>query len=79
VRGATCSEVVVKIVGLWRYPVKSLQGEALDELWLEDDGVAGDRRWGTRDQGTGRILTARRLPDLLTHGRQPPPRRGGRR
>jgi uncharacterized protein len=64
--GATCSEVAVKIVGLWRYPVKSLQGEALDEVWLEDDGVAGDRRWGIRDERTGRILTARRLPALLT-------------
>lgn len=55
----------MKILGLWRYPVKSLQGEALDTAWLEDDGVLGDRRWGIRDESTGRILTARRLPRLL--------------
>jgi uncharacterized protein len=55
----------MEVVGLWRYPVKSLQGEPLDEAFLEEDGVLGDRRWGIRDEGTGRILTARRLPGLL--------------
>jgi len=55
----------MKIMGLWRYPVKSLQGEALDAVSLEDDGVLGDRRWGIRDENTGRILTARRLPEML--------------
>jgi len=55
----------MEVLGLWRYPVKSLQGEALDTAALEDDGVLGDRRWGIRDERTGRILTARRLPGLL--------------
>lgn len=55
----------MKVLGLWRYPVKSLQGEALGAVSLEDDGVLGDRRWGIRDDGTGLILTARRLPELL--------------
>ncbi len=52
-------------MGLWRYPVKSLQGERLESARLEDDGLAGDRRWGIRDLRTGRILTARRRPELL--------------
>jgi uncharacterized protein len=55
----------MEVLGLWRYPVKSLQGEVLDAAVLEDDGVLGDRRWGIRDERTGRILTARRLPGLL--------------
>ena len=55
----------MELVGVWRYPVKSLQGEALDEARLEGDGLLGDRRWGIRDQRTGRILTARRRPELL--------------
>ncbi|KAA1428785.1 MOSC domain-containing protein [Nocardioides antri] len=55
----------MKILELWRYPVKSLQGEAVDAVSLEDDGVVGDRRWGIRDEGTGLILTARRRPELL--------------
>lgn len=56
----------MEVVGLWRHPVKSLQGEQLDVSTVEADGVAGDRRWGVRDQRTGRILTARRRPELLT-------------
>lgn len=55
----------MEVVGLWRYPVKSLQGEPIDAARVEDDGVLGDRRWGIRDQRTGRILTARRRPELL--------------
>jgi uncharacterized protein YcbX len=42
-----------------------LQGEPIDAATVEADGVAGDRRWGIRDQRTGRILTARRRPELL--------------
>lgn len=53
------------MVGLWRYPVKSLQGEPVEVLDAERDGLHGDRRWGIRDQQTGRILTARRRPELL--------------
>jgi uncharacterized protein YcbX len=56
----------MEVAGLWRYPVKSLQGEAVDAARVEVDGVAGDRRWGIRDQRTGRILTARRRPELLS-------------
>lgn len=55
----------MEVVGLWRHPVKSLQGEPLELAQLEPDGVAGDRGWGIRDEVTGRILTARRRPELL--------------
>ena len=55
----------MEVVGLWRYPVKSLQGEPMDAVTVEADGVAGDRRWGIRDERTGRIMTARRRPELL--------------
>jgi len=55
----------MKLEGLWRYPVKSLQGEPVDAARMEEDGVLGDRRWGIRDQRTNRILTARRRPELL--------------
>jgi uncharacterized protein len=57
--------MTMELVGLWRYPVKSLQGEPLESARVEDDGLVGDRRWGIRDLGTGRILTARRRPELL--------------
>jgi uncharacterized protein len=55
----------VHVVELWRHPVKSLQGEPLDEAAVEDSGLSGDRRWGIVDGETGMVLTARRVPSLL--------------
>ena len=55
----------MEVLGLWHHAVKSLQGERLESARFEDDGLAGDRRWGIRDLRTGRILTARRRPELL--------------
>jgi uncharacterized protein len=53
------------VAQLWRYPVKSLLGERLRELRVIADGVDGDRMWGIQDRSDGRILTARREPQLL--------------
>ena len=50
---------------LWRYPVKSLQGERVAAAELTRTGLAGDRRWALFDLGTGLGLTARRHPVLL--------------
>jgi uncharacterized protein len=36
---------VGRIVGLWRYPVKSMRGESLPEIDVSWHGFAGDRRW----------------------------------
>jgi uncharacterized protein YcbX len=36
---------VGRVVGLWRYPVKSMGGEALPEAEVSWHGFAGDRRW----------------------------------
>lgn len=55
----------MQLTAIWRYPVKSLQGEQLAEAVLDEDGVRGDRCWGIRDDATGRILTGRREPRLL--------------
>ena len=53
------------VAGLWRYPVKSLQGEQLDEVVVTADGFDGDRRYAIFDLDTGLGLTARRVPELL--------------
>ena len=50
---------------LWRYPVKSLQGERVDAVALTAQGLAGDRGWALFDRETGLGLTARRQPVLL--------------
>jgi hypothetical protein len=39
------SRVVGRVAGLWRFPVKSMAGEQLDEAELGWHGLAGDRRW----------------------------------
>jgi len=55
----------MQIVELWRYPVKSLQGERLDSVAVTADGLEGDRRFAIYDVQSGFGLTARRVPDLL--------------
>ena len=56
---------VVRVTELWRYPVKSLQGERLDVVSVGSDGLEGDRRFSIYDLATGFGLTARRVPELL--------------
>ena len=55
----------MRLLELWRYPVKSLQGEQLSEAVIDDTGMRGDRCWGVRDDVTGKVLTAKREPRLL--------------
>ena len=63
--GTAGESQTVRVAQLWRYPVKSLGGERLDEAEIGPLGLDGDRRWGIRDLGTGKILTARRQPEML--------------
>jgi uncharacterized protein YcbX len=55
----------MRVDELWRFPVKSLQGERLDRAAVVADGLAGDRRFAIVDPDTGLALTARRVPQLL--------------
>ena len=55
----------MRVLELWRYPVKSLQGEQLDSVAVTGDGLEGDRRFAIYDVETGLGLTARRVPELL--------------
>jgi uncharacterized protein YcbX len=45
---------------LWQYPVKSMQGQEVDEVLLGQGGVAGDRAYGFVDVETGRLASAKR-------------------
>ena len=57
----------LRVAGLWRYPVKTLAGEAIDEAWLTADGVPGDRTVHVR--GPEGVRTSRRHYRLLgLHG-----------
>jgi uncharacterized protein len=53
------------VAGAWRYPVKSLQGEAVDHLDFTDSGASGDRTWGVLDKTSGKVLTGKRWAALL--------------
>ena len=55
----------MRVLELWRYPVKSLQGERLAEAEIGPLGIPGDRGWALFDRDTGLGLTARRVPELL--------------
>ncbi len=55
----------LRVLELWRFPVKSLLGERLDRAELGVEGVTGDRGWALFDVATGFGLTARRVPELL--------------
>lgn len=54
------------VAALWRYPVKSLGGEALEQAEFGPRGVHGDRLWAVRDVERDITATARRVPALLT-------------
>lgn len=54
----------MRLAELWRYPVKSLGGERLDEADVRWDGLQGDRVAVIRDVH-GQVLTARTRPRLL--------------
>jgi uncharacterized protein YcbX len=56
---------VSRVVALWRYPVKSMQGELLGAAEIGPRGIVGDRQWAVVDLETGLGLTARRQPELL--------------
>lgn len=55
----------MKILQIWRYPVKSMQGQTIDRANIGEDGIEGDRGWSVVDLDTGLNLTARRVPELL--------------
>jgi uncharacterized protein YcbX len=54
-----------RVLGMWRFPVKSMQGEGLAAGSLTEHGLPGDRAWGVVDDATGRVLSAKREPRLL--------------
>ena len=56
----------MKVLELWRYPVKSMAGERLERADVGAGGVAGDRILQVRDR-FDRLVTSRSKPLLLSH------------
>lgn len=59
------AQVVGKVKELWRYPVKSMVGEALQHASIEHHGLHGDRCWTVRDDVLEENVVVRTLPKLL--------------
>jgi uncharacterized protein len=55
----------VRVQEIWRFPVKSMQGERLEAAEVEPQGLRGDRAYALFDAETGLGLTGRRVPQLL--------------
>jgi len=55
------------VTDLFRFPVKSLRGHALDHAAIGPRGIDGDRRWMLIDQ-IGRFLTRREVPEMALFG-----------
>jgi uncharacterized protein len=62
------SKLVGRVVGLWRYPVKSMAAEPLTDCQVGWHGLAGDRRWAFVRNGVAHSgfpwLTLRERDDL---------------
>lgn len=47
------------VVSLWRYPLKSMQGEELNASHLDERGLLGDRALALVDVETGKVVSAK--------------------
>jgi uncharacterized protein YcbX len=62
--------IVGKVVILWRYPVKSMRGEELDEAFAGFSGIYGDRLFAFRSSASPKgfpYFTAREQTKLLQY------------
>jgi uncharacterized protein len=62
--------IIGKVDSLWRYPVKSMRGEELDEAFAGFSGIYGDRLFAFRSSASPKgfpYLTAREQQKLLQY------------
>src|ERR1044071_5451246 len=65
---AGTGEVVGTVGALWRYPVKSMQGEELNASAVGERGLLGDRAFALLDAAAGKVGSAknpRKWPGLF--------------
>ncbi|MBX7160926.1 MAG: MOSC domain-containing protein [Acidimicrobiia bacterium] len=63
-RGRTLPDSMA-VASLWRYPVKTMQGEELGSATVREDGIVGDRGWALRDETRRSITGGRRFGSLM--------------
>jgi len=52
-------ETVGSVAGLWRFPVKSMKGEPIEQAELTPRGLVGDRSYALIDVDTGKVVSAK--------------------
>lgn len=57
--------IVGRVREVWRYPVKSMAGERLEDSGVGGLGLHGDRGWALRDEEAGEIRGAKMSPALM--------------
>ena len=58
---------MIRVAALYRYPVKSLGGESLQQAMVAERGFADDRRWMLVDEA-GQFISQRRQHHLARYG-----------
>ena len=58
-------EMIGTVSSLARYPVKSMLGEKLDNVFVTERGVVGDRAYALREVATRQIASAKKFPKLF--------------
>jgi uncharacterized protein YcbX len=54
------SRILIGMISeLWRYPIKTMQGEILEEATVAKKGLIGDRSFALMDKKSGRIISAK--------------------
>ncbi len=67
---AASNQTIGTIVSLWRYPVKSMQGEELNASAVGERGLLGDRAFALIDGAEGKVASAknpRKWPHLFDY------------
>src|SRR5262249_44125699 len=62
--------IVGSVAELWRFPVKSMKGEQLQEVTVTEQGVLGDRAYALIDAETGKVVSAKSVklfPDIFAY------------
>ena len=48
-----------RVESIWRFPIKSFQGESIDVTHLSESGILGDRAFALRESSTGKVLSGK--------------------
>lgn len=62
---ASAGPVLAHVAEIWRFPIKSMQGERLERCRIDEGGVIGDRAFALRADSMRLIGTAKYFADLL--------------